>query len=91
MTAALGLTMSAAQARLLWTLDDCQTKWGAPTSVKYDAQLDVTHYIFKAGAGFFVQIDLLGGRAHCVTYWSKNKSFLSNNAFDLLQKNYAGN
>jgi hypothetical protein len=82
---------SQAQARLGWTLDDCQTKWGAPVKVNYDAQLHATHYIFNGGSGLFVQIDLLVGRAHSVTYWSKTKSFLAKNANELLQRNYAGN
>jgi hypothetical protein len=75
----------------LWTLDDCQAKWGAPIKVEYSPKLDSTHYIFKAGPNLQVQVDLLQGQVHSEIYWSKNKSLLSTHESELLQKNAAGN
>jgi hypothetical protein len=37
--AAFALGIGNAQARLGWTLDDCQSVWGSPVAVQYNAKI----------------------------------------------------
>jgi hypothetical protein len=80
---------TGAQARLTWTLEQCQNHWGAPF-VQYNAQVDSTCYNFRVSSQLVAQVYLLEGRVHSITYASRNARFLANNVPQLLQKNCSG-
>jgi hypothetical protein len=89
LTAALGLAMSA-QARIGWSLDQCQNLWGPPAKVAYNNELG-TCYNFRINAKLFAQVYLLNdGAVHSIAYCSKDGKYLVNNVRQLLQKNLSG-
>jgi hypothetical protein len=85
--AALGLAAGNAQARLGWTLEDCEKQWGSPVSVHYYAATDSTMTMFSAGGGLGVEVAAPGGQVQCVRYWHREQAFLTANILDLLKKN----
>jgi hypothetical protein len=87
--AAFGLTISA-HARLGWTLEHCQANWGEPILVSYDDKLNAPSYQFDVGHGLFVQVSLLAGKVQSIAYIQEIRSYLDDNALDLLLKNNAG-
>jgi hypothetical protein len=58
LAAALGLTISA-QARLGWTLEECQAQWGAPIKVHYYSDVNNTGVLFAAGDDLLVEVGVL--------------------------------
>jgi hypothetical protein len=89
LTAALGLTMSA-QARLGWTMEDCEAQWGAAKSIVYAPKVGLNGYNFQAQANLSVQVYFLDERAQSVNYCSQNGRFLISSVSELLQKNFSG-
>jgi hypothetical protein len=89
LTALASLTMASAHARLGWTLEQCQAMWGEPTSYLGE-QLGSSCYNFQASSNFYAQVNLINGIVHRVTYCSRSRDFLLDNAGQLLQKNLAG-
>jgi hypothetical protein len=85
--AAFALAIGNANARLGWTLDECQNVWGPPTNVLYDSKVNQTAYNFKAGANLFAQVYVLNGHVVSVSYCSRNAKFLVGSVRELLQKN----
>jgi len=88
--AAFALAIGNANARLGWTLDECQNVWGPPTNVLYDSKVNQTAYNFKAGANLFAQVYVLNGHVVSVSYRSRNAKFLVGSVRELLQKNVPG-
>ena len=88
--AAIMLAAGNVQARLGWTLDDCQNLWGSPVKVGYVSSIDQTCYTFRAQSNLFTEVYVLNGHVHDIVYCSKDKAFLKSNAYQLLQKNYSG-
>jgi hypothetical protein len=95
--AALGLAAGAAQAQLGWTDDDCQNKWGLPTSTHINFEAGTLECTFSTGSDLRVQVDFLNdkvdriNRVQSITYSSASRKFLAANIMKLLQANYAGN
>jgi hypothetical protein len=88
--AAFALAIGNAQARLGWTLDDCQSVRGSPVAVQYNAKIDQTCYTFVSSKKLAVQVYLLNGYVQSVNYCSRDAKFLVNNVRQLLQKNCSG-
>jgi hypothetical protein len=95
--AALGLAAGDAQAQLGWTDDDCQNKWGLPTSTHMNFEAGTLECTFSTGSDLRVQVDFLNdkvdsiNRVQSITYSSASRKFLAANIMKLLQANYAGN
>jgi hypothetical protein len=88
--AAFALAIGNAQARLGWTLEECQNHWGAPTKVEYNPAVGQTLYTFRANTKLFAQVYLLNGCVHTVGYASRDGKFLTDSVRALLQKNVPG-
>jgi hypothetical protein len=88
--AAFMLAAGNAQARLGWTIDDCQNMWGAPTKVQLVPALNKTCFTFPAQSNLFVQVYLLDDMVQDINYVSRSKAFLLKNANQFLQTNVSG-
>ena len=88
--AAFMLAAGNAQARLGWTIDDCQNMWGAPTKVQLVPALNETCFTFPAQSNLFVQVYLLDDMVQDINYVSRSKAFLLKNANQFLQTNVSG-
>jgi hypothetical protein len=95
--AACGLTAGSAQAQLGWTDNECQSKWGYPTSTHMNFEAGTLECIFNTGSDLRVQIDFHNdkvdsiNKVQSIIYSSASRKFLSANIMKLLQENYAGN
>jgi hypothetical protein len=95
--AALVLAAGYAQAQLGWTDDDCQNKWGPPTSTRSNFEAGTLECIFSTGSDLRVQIDFQNdkvdsiNKVQSIVYSSVSRKFLAANIMKLLQANYAGN
>ena len=91
------LDAGAAQAQLGWTDDDCQNKWGLPTSTHMNLEAGTLECTFSTGSDLRVQVDFQNdkvdsiNRVQSIIYSSASKKFLSANIRKLLQANYACN
>jgi hypothetical protein len=90
LTAALGLAISA-QARLGWTLSDCENSWGSPVKVQYNPSAGKDGYLFRASPKLYVEVYFLGDCVQSVVYSTKDAHFLVDSIGQLLQKNLSGN
>ena len=88
--AAFALAIGNAQARLRWTMGDCENVWGAPVDVRYNGKIDQTCYTFVSSKKLAVIVYLLNGQVQSVNYCSRDARFLVNNVRQLLQKNCSG-
>jgi hypothetical protein len=95
--AVLVLAAQSAHAQLGWTDNDCQLKWGSPTSTHMNFEAGTLECTFSTGSDLRVQVDFqndkvdLINRVQSITYSSASRKFLSANIMKLLQANYAGN
>jgi hypothetical protein len=77
-------TGNLAQARLGWTLEDCQKLWGVPTGFHYYALVGKTMTTFSAGNGLYVEVLDLEGVVQCIRYLHRDETFLVQRYIDFL-------
>ena len=83
---ALVLTIGSVQARLGWTLDECENAWGNPVYAG-NSGLGLPNYWFKVQSNLWASVILLNGKVHSIGYYSKSGKFLVKNLNQLLTKN----
>jgi hypothetical protein len=88
--AAFGLATGAAQARLGFSLQECENMWGQPRDAGFNVKVNQPYYTFKAGPKLFVTVILLNNQVQSINYCSPDGRFLANNAMQILQKNFTG-
>jgi hypothetical protein len=82
---------NSAQARLGWSIEECQQRWGQPLKVGYDSDVDYLWYNFRVNDQLGVTVRLIKGTVASLCYWSQDKNYLSANLQTLLEMNGGAN